>query len=516
MPKIEEDMLLVATHYYEIGRYQHAYDQLTSMALNIDREDQIDHHLLLADLLYKLDKSEDARELIDVLLSKFPDNDQCMAEWIRHAGKDPNRVEEAYNLAQALRKKDPADYWLPLVMAKMAFDYRLQPKTTIIALLEQALAIKRDEQTIATACKIFCHFLKPIEIKPYIDELVQLAPEAESTYLLLLEFLKKSNRYNEHCQISYEALKRFPDNQELAEDLETSIDYLYGGYFGRLFNFCTNIGQKIKIERSSNKRWFRALQSVSTYAGMTVALMAFIIGAILCGLAMLFFFHFFIFTCDERNIKKQRKKRTQKFEFQYADQVTDINDAASALVSSTHLKYRFILLNEKEIVLSKEVWCPAENLHFDLDRENLEEFESIAHHQIKRIEVSSKYLIIRTAQGSKYMMYFESLDTLTFILDQLKRYHYQLIKTKRSSRFLLSLMCFFMTKSGLALSFLAFLASWKIGIVVFFMVLTNISSFFIYRFIHPLEINIFQSKKSVPQGNFLKRFGLRRRSPKFE
>jgi hypothetical protein len=491
-----KDTLPVARHYYEIGKYQQAYDQLVSMNLHIGREDQIEHHLLLADILDDLDRSEEARELTDELLGRFPDDYQCMVQWIQLASEDFNRVEEAYGLARSMQKTEPDDYWFPMMMAQMAFEYRLQPKATIIGLVEQALDMERNEQTLMTACFVLGHFYKPMEIRALLDELVGLAPDAETTYLFLLYFLAKSRRYTELGQISYEAIRKFPGNTELIDYLETATNHLYGGYFGRLFNFCVGLGRKVQLKRSSNKVWLRLLQRVSYYFGTGIGILALIFGVVLGALPALFFFHYVMFTDDERNIRKQRKRRLQKHEFEFDDQITDMNGAASVLVSSTHLKYRFMYLSPKEIVLARDVWCPVENLHFDLDTEHLQEFTSIDHHHIKRIEISSKYLFIKTPRHKTYMFYFESVETLHFILDQMEKYHYRLTRTKRGSRFLLALCCFFGAKAGLILSFLVFLASWKIGVVLLLMVLTNIFSLFIYRFIFPLRTDIYQFQRS--------------------
>jgi tetratricopeptide (TPR) repeat protein len=491
-----KDTLPVARHYYEIGKYQRAYDHLVSMDLNIGREHQIEHHLLLADILNELDRFKEAQELTDELLGRFPDNHDCIVQWIQLASEDFNRVDEAYGLAQSMQKTEPDDYWFPMMMAQMAFQYRLKPKATIIGLVEQTLGMESNEQTLLTACLILGYYNKPAVIKSYLDELVGLAPDAESTYLILLDFLAQSKRYTELGQISYEAIRQFPNNIELIEHLETATNHLYGGYFGRLFNFCVGIGRKIRIKRSSNKSWFRIVQRASDYLGSGISVLALIVGVILCALPALFFYHYVIFTDDERNIRKQRKRRLQKHEFVFDDQVTDMNDATSVLVSSTHLKYRFMYLSPKEIVLARDVWCPVENLHFDLDTEHLHEFTSIDHQQIKRIEVSSKYLAIKTIHRKIYLFYFESIETLYIILGQLEKYDYRLTRTKHGSRFLLALCCLLGAKAGLSLSFFVFLVSWKIGVLLLLMVLTNIFSLFIYRFIFPLRTDIYQYQLS--------------------
>lgn len=488
-----KDTLAVAEHYYEIGKYQQAYDHLVAMDLNIGREDQIEHHLLLADILDELDRSQEARELTDELLGRFPDNYDCIIQWIQLASDDFNRVVAAYGLARSMQKTEPDDYWFPMMMARMAFEYRLQTKATIMELVEQALGMERNEQTLLTACFILGYFNAPAAIKAYVDELVGLAPDSQSTYLTLLDFLSKSKRYTELGQISYEAIRKFPDNIELIGYLETATNHLYGGYFGRLANFCVEIGRKIQIERSSNKDWFRMAQRASHCLGVGIGVLALIVGFILYALPVLFFCHYVIFTDDERNIRKQRKRRMEKHEFEFDDQITDMNDATSVLVSSTHSTYRFIYLSPKEIVLAGDVWCPVENLHFDLDTECLKDFTSFDHHQIKRIEVSSKYLVIKAAGGKTRLFYFESVETLHFILEQLERYHYRLTRTKRGSRFLLALCCFFSAKAGLSLSFLVSIVSWKVGVVLFLMVVTNIAGFLIYRFVFPKRTDIYQS-----------------------
>lgn len=129
--------------------------------------------------------------------------------------------------------------------------------------------------------------------------------------------------------------------------IEPFTNHLYGGYFGRLFNFCVGIGRKVQLKRSSNKVWFRLLQRVSYYFGTGIGMLALIFGVALGALPALFFCHYVIFTDDERNIRKQRKRRLQKHEFEFDDQITDMNGAASVLVSSTHLKYRFMYLSPK-------------------------------------------------------------------------------------------------------------------------------------------------------------------------
>jgi hypothetical protein len=118
---------------------------------------------------------------------------------------------------------------------------------------------------------------------------------------------------------------------------------------------------------------------------------------------------------------------------------------ASTLLSSTHLRYRFIYINGHSIILANDVWCPVENMHFDFYTEHLKEARSIAHHQIERLEISSKYLTIKTTHAANYKMYFESIETLDFIMAQLNRFNYRITKTKRSSRFLLAVLCFFGT-----------------------------------------------------------------------
>lgn len=491
-----KEILPVAMHYYEIGKYQEAYDNLISMELNIGQEDQIEHHLLLADILGELDRFKEAKELTDELLSRFPDNHECIVHWIEQASKDFNRVEEAYALAESLQKSDPNNCWFPMMMARMAFNYRLQPKDTILELVDQALNIERNDQTLVTACVIFGHFQNFSEIKVYLDELVELEPDAETTYLILLRFLEESKRYTELGQISFEAIKKFPNNTELIDYLDRAKNHLYGGYFERLFNVCIRFGKYFIIERSSRKRWFRGLQSASVYLGVGVGIWVFILGTILCGLATLFFWHYFVSINDERNIRKQRKRRSQKHEFEYGDQVTDMNGAVSVLVSSTHLKYRFMYLSPSQIAFARDVWCPVENLHFDLEAEDLHEFTSMDHHQIKRVEVSSKYLAIKTVRPKKYLFYFESVETLNFILEKLEKYHYRITKTRRSSRLLLALFCAFAAKAGIALSFLIFLVSWEIGVFLLLMVLTNIFSLFIYRFLFPLRRDIYQLQRS--------------------
>jgi hypothetical protein len=487
-----KDTLAVAKHYYEIGKHQQAYDHLVAMDLNIGREDQIEHHLLLADILDELDRSREAQELTDELLGRFPENYDCIIQWIQLASDDCNRVEEAYGLAQSRQKTEPEDYWFPMMMARMAFQYRLQPKATIIGLVEQTLGMEHNEQTLLTACHILGHFYKPAEIKVYVDELVGLAPDAETTYLTLLDFLSKSKRYTELGQISYESIRKFPNNIELIGHLETATNHLYGGYFGRLSNFCVKIGRKFQITRSSNKGWFRMIQRVSDYLGSGIGILALIVGFILYALPLLFFCHYVIFTDDERNIRKQRKRRLVKHEFEFDDQITDMNGATSVLVSSTHSVHRFIYLSPKKIVVAGDVWCPVENLHFELDTGCLKDFTSFDHHHIKRIEVSSKYLVVKALRGKTKLFYFESVETLHFILEQLERYHYRLIRTKRGSRFLLTLCCFFGAKAGLSLSFLVSFVSWKLGVVVLLMVLTNLFSLFIYRFVFPQRTDIYQ------------------------
>lgn len=491
-----KDTLPVARHYCEMGKYRQAYDQLVAMDLNIGREDQIEHHILLADILIALDRSKEAQELGDELLGRFPDNYDCIVQWIELASDDDKRVEEAYALAQSMQRTEPDDYWLPMMMAHMAFHYRLAPKATIIGLVEHALSIDRNEQTLVTACTILGHFYKPIKIKAHLNALVELAPDAESTYLVLLDFLAKSKRYTELGQISYEAIRKFPDNVVLIDHLDKATHYLYGGYFERLYQFCIEIGIRLKILRSSSKGWFRVLQGASAYVSLGMALLVFILGVILCGLSALFFCHYFLIAADERNIRKQRKRRSQKHEFEFADQMMDMNGSTSVLVSSTHLKYRYIYLSQREIIFAGDVWCPVENLHFDIDTEHLKDHTSIDHSQILRIEVSSKYLVIKATRRKKYMFYFESAETLQFILEKLEKYHYRLNRTKQGSRFLLILLCFFGTKAGLLFSYIVSLVSWKAGILALLIVLTNILSLFIYRFVFPLRKDIYHLQLS--------------------
>ena len=489
-----KDTLPVAMHYNEIGKYQQAYDHLVSMHLDISREDQIEHHLLLADLLEELDKPGEAQALTDTLLSRFPDHYDCIVQWIKAASEDCNRVEEAYELARSMQKTEPEDYWFPMIMARMAYQYRLQSKAIIIGLVEQALDIERNERTLATACAILGDYYKPAAIKAHLDALVELAPDAETTYLILLDYLAASKRYTELGQISYEAIRRFPHNTEIIEYLDQANYHLYGGFFEKLFLFCVGLGKKLQLQRSSSKGWFRVLQKAINFFCIGAALLTFIAGVVLCGLATLFFFHFFLFTDGERNISKQRKRRLQKHEFEFADQTTDLNGAASVLVSSTHLKYRFMYINLEQIILAGDVWCPVENVHFDLDTEHFRDFTAIDHGQIKRILISSKYLVLNTTARKKYLFYFESLETLQFVLEQLKKYHYRRTRTKRGSRFFLTLVCFLWVKTGLSLSYLGLLVSWKIGLFVLVMALTNTLGFFIYRFIFPLRTDIYHLK----------------------
>jgi tetratricopeptide (TPR) repeat protein len=488
----EKDMLPVASHYYEMGRYQEAYNALTAMALDINRADQIEHHSLLAGILEGLGRDTDALVLTDELLGKFPDDERCIMLWIEHGCNDCNRAQKAYEMAQSMLKTDPEESWYPMIMAQIAFHYRLQPKAIIIEQIEQALALDRNDGTLAPACRIYGAFNRSKEHKACLDELIQLAPDSETTYILLLEFLEKNRRYTELGQVGYEAIRKFPGNKMFEDFLDIAIEQLYGGYLGRIYSLAVGVGRRLILQRSSHRAWFRILGKASVYLSIGISWLIVIAAVMLYGLGALFFFHYFVITSDERNIRKQRKRRSQKQEFGYDDKVIDLNGVASTLVSSTHLRHRFIYISAHGIVLAKDVWCPVENLHFDFDTEHLKDACTIAHHQIKRIELSSKYLIIKTTGAANYKMYFESIESLDFIMEQLSRFNYRITKTKRSSRLLLAVFCFWGTKSGLWSVFFLSFVYWKFSIFLCVVVLTNFISLFLYRFIFPLRTEFYR------------------------
>lgn len=491
-----KDMLPVAGHYYEMGKYRKAYNALTAMPLDINRTDQIEHNALLAGILEGLDRHADALALTDELLGKFPNDERCIVLWIEHAADDCDRMEKAFEMAQSMLKSDPEDPWYPMMMAQMAFHYRLRPKAVVIELIEQALALARNDDTLASACRIYSAFNRSKEHKACLDELIQLAPDSETTYSLLLQFLAENKRYTELGQVGYEAIRKFPNNEMFEVFLDIAIEHLYGGYLGRIYSLAVGVGSRLVLQRSSHKAWFRFLGNASVYLSIGISWLILIVAVLLYGFGALFFYHYFIITGDERNIRKQRKRRSQKHEFKYDDQVTDLNGAASALVSSTHLRHRFIYISARSIVLAKDVWCPVENMHFDFDTEHLKEARSIPHHQIKQLELSSKYLNIKTTRAANYKMYFESIETLDFIMAQLNRFNYRIAKTKRSSRFVLAVLCFFGTKAGLWSAFFLSFTYWKFSIFIVFVVLTNFISLFLYRFIFPLRTEIYRLQLS--------------------
>ncbi|MGH1485276.1 MAG: tetratricopeptide repeat protein [Cellvibrionaceae bacterium] len=489
---MDKDTLSIARHYYDINKYQEAYDHLTSMSLIVDRKEQIPHHILLADILSHLGKASSAQVLTDELRSTFPDDFQCLTHWIRFYSDDFEHVRQAYELAQSMRPNYPDNYWFPLIMAYMAYHYRLYPKKTIIALIEETLTIEKNEATVKLAHQIFRDFNKKDQAKHYLDELVELAPSTQSTYRLLLNYLSQKERYTELSQLSYEAIRAFPNNEEFTEYSKEANRHLYGDYFSKLYNFSYNIGGKFQIERSSDKPWFRTLQNISIKLGLGIGLFIYSLGMIRLLLLTAFFAHYVIFTHDERNIKKQRKQRLKKQEYEYKDQLTNMQNSASILLSSSHLRHRFIYLDNNSIRLAEDIWCAPEDLHYDWDSENVKGEIQINKQDVKSIEISVKYVTINLRNGKDHVLYCESLKALEFLVTQLAQQGYKHKKTISFSRLRLTIACFFGGKASLtAAAIFTFAVSWQIGIILMLMAITNFLGLFFYRMANPVKTDVY-------------------------
>ncbi len=492
---MEKDTLSIAQHYYDLNKYQEAYDHLSTMSLIIDRQDHLKHHILLANLLYYLGREGDSQILTDELRSKFPDDYDALTHWISFGGVNPDRAREAYRLTQSMRLDYPDNYWFPYMMAYLGYHYRLQSKREIIESIEQALQLEKNETTLRFAYEVFAYYKQCQKAKSYLDELVEFAPGQEKTYQTLLKYLIEQKRYLEVNQLSYEAIHKFPNNDIFLDYAKLATNHLYGGYLEKLYNRSFYMGDQVIISRSSIHPWFHKLKNISVYLSVAISCAVFALGLLALILFTLFFVHYVIFTCDERNIKKQRKSRQQKKEYENKDELSDDFGVTSVLVKSTHLQYRFILLNNKGITLAEDVWCPIENLHYDdaWGTEDLKGDVTIPKTQLNTLVLTSKYLIIQTKQKKNYTIYFESLETLEFLVSQLKKQGYQYIKTKKSSRLLLMISCFFGAKACLTASVVVvFALSWQLGLLFVLMTLTNFISLFIYRMVNPSVSDIYK------------------------
>lgn len=490
---MDKDTLSIARHYYDINKYQEAYSQLTAMTLVVDRKEQIAHHILLADILNNLGKAASAQALTNELRSTFPNNYQCLTHWIRFYSDSVEHVRQAYELAKSMQIDYPDDYWFPYVMAVMAFGYRLEPKATIIELIEISLKIEQNTATIKLAHEIFWGFKHKQEAKYYLDKLVELAPSKQSTYQLLLNYLSKNKRYTELSQLSYEAIRAFPNNEEFTEYSDQANRYLYGDYLSKLFNIAYNISEKFDIERSSDKLWFRRFQGMLAYLSIGVGFFVLLIGIIFLLILTAFFAHYVLFTLDERNIKKQRKLRLKKQEYEYNDQLTDMQISASILLSSSHTPYRFIYLDSDNIKLAEDIWCAPENLHYHWDSEHIKGEININRQDVKSIEISASYITINLNKGKESVLYCESLKTLEFLTRQLSQYGYKHKETLSFSRLRLIISCILGGKASLTVAaFIVILGYWKIGIVLMLMAVTNFLGLLFYRMINPVKTDVYQ------------------------
>ncbi|MEJ2620817.1 MAG: tetratricopeptide repeat protein [Candidatus Thiodiazotropha sp.] len=491
---MDEKILTPAEHYYDINRFDEAYQKLSTLDLVIDRQEQIEHHILLSLVLNGLGRYDEAESIADTLLSKFPDNYRCQTHWISLTCDDHRKVERSYEFAQSLRKDHPTDYWLPYIMAKMAYSFRLHSSAAIVSLSEEAVSLYRNQQTLQLAYIVYTEFGLHEKAKSSLDELVENFPETESTYDLLLSELERKDDYSELSQVSYNAIRKFPHNEAFTEYYEHAVNQRYGSFLDKLVYFALKLGDSVIIERSSTKLWFRALQMASTGLGTFVIVATATSGVLLYLLGMVFFLHYTVFASDDRHINKQRKKRLLKREFEHNDQMVEATDGASVLVASTHLKYQLLFLDDKGVILAEDAFCMLEELHINFDVTNLKGVVRLPRDKIKSIEVSTNYLTLKTKRLGLHMVYFEHLPTLEFVIEQLERHGYYLVETRKGSRLLLTLGCFFGAKAGLGAAFFtADFTSWQIGAVFALAVLSNTTGFFIYRLIHPSSTDIYIS-----------------------
>ncbi len=491
---MDENIFTAAEHYYEINRFDEAYQKLTTLDLVIDRQDQIEHHILLSLVLNGLGRYDEAQSIADTLLSKFPDNYRCQTHWISLTCNDHRQVERSYELAQSLRKSHPTDYWLPYIMAKMAYSFRLHSSTAIISLSEEAVSLYRNQQTLQLAYLVYTEFGLYEKAKACLDELVENFPESELTYELLLSELERKDDYPEISQVSYNAIRKFPHNEEFTEYYELAVNQRYGSFLDKLYYIALKLGDRVTIERSSTKPWFRALQLASIGLRTLAILTTVISGVLLYLFGMVFFLHYTVFASDDRHINKQRKKRLLKREFEHNDQMVEAANGASVLVASTHLKYQLLYLDDKGIILAEDAFCMLEELHINFDDASLKGVVRLPRDKIKYIEISTNYLTLKTKRLGLHMVYFEHLPTLEFVIRQLEKHGYYLVETRKGSRLLLTIGCFFGAKAGLGAAFItAAFTSWQVGVVLALAVLSNTIGFFIYRLIHPSSTDIYIS-----------------------
>jgi len=423
-----ENQVFLAQNLLERGQTLKAISILEKLQLNTSKAEDIDGLVLLAECLNKIDRDDEATELVEELLKNNPDDWQVTNVALQIFSCFKNKAKEAEKIALEQKSKYPDHHYYHYILSYLGFHWLNYPKEKVLGLLENSLRLSNHSEYLDHAYEIYDSYRMNERRDHYLALMVKDSPDSYETRKLLIQKKLYSKEYEEFALLAIELLKDFPKEDWVVEKIDEVKDVLYGDDMDRYLQKISFFFDEL-VERTNNQ--FLA------YAYFFSMCASFLIGLIF------FFFHAPIWLVKKFIVDYPNHFRLLDTDSLYRtlNKASDITQEQEngLLLFLTHEdnSKKIIFLKEDKMILAKKLNCSLNQLK---NEELLDCFEKPIENKFDKIfKISINEVMIEVNfSENDYLVedfYFLSPEVPLILKEHLKKKQWELISTKKTSVF---------------------------------------------------------------------------------
>ncbi|HMO17910.1 MAG TPA: tetratricopeptide repeat protein [Oligoflexia bacterium] len=222
---LKNDVFL-ARNYYDRGNAKRALEIIENAEIAPENRDDIEGSLLYVNVLCSLNQFDSAKNIIEILLSKFPDNTEVIDGAIHFFSLQRSTAGSAKELCKERIKMAPDNNWYYYILSYVCFYYLDSDEEEVLGYLCKSLELCNYTLNLDHAYNVFDYYKSYDRRDHCLEQLMELHPGSSFTRAKLFHNLFHKEKFREAAEVALEFFKDFPDSHEISTYQLTSLKKL--------------------------------------------------------------------------------------------------------------------------------------------------------------------------------------------------------------------------------------------------------------------------------------------------